>query len=392
MAFEDEARAIGLDFLDLIPGNLRETSQYIHNKYNMSVPSYSYAKLWGSLVGQLGIVDTVRKILQDFVENLSPDTEELMRKAVRQPLTEKEYEAIDRFWFLIDDKTLKISRLGLFVLNYGTEQFKELGRLSSVRVYHISRCIHSLLQARPRDEVVFPDGSIEKHSDCLLLGYLRNLEHLLGQYGLAVNEYDRLCGIIDTFTNRYNQNDSHLDEEDHRRLIRVIDRIETAVNLEIVQRDFAELRPASGILDYQKTPLEVLRGLLGEESHSLSQVVRRDLEEGIKCLRFGAPTASVILSLRAVEGRLRELYQTLTGRKTKKGWFALIKDIQQALSAKRASIDPAMGFLNYLRSVRNTADHPDAIFDQAAAEQTLMHTTSAIRELQKLSEAAPSGS
>ena len=174
-------------------------------------------------------------------------------------------------------------------------------------------------------------------------------------------------------------------------MIRVIDKIETAVSLVIVQRDFAELRPASGILDYQKTPPEILRGLLGEESFSLSQAVRRDLEEGIKCLRFGAPTASVILSLRAVEGRLRELHQTLIGQKTKKGWLDLIKAIQQALSPKGASIDPAMGFLDYLRSVRNTADHPDAIFDQAAAEQTLMHATSAIRELQKLSEAAPSG-
>ena len=196
MGFEDEARVIGLDFLDLIPGNLRETSQYFRDKYSINVPYSSYAKLWSSLVGQLGIVDAVRKILADFVENLSPDVEELMRKAVREPLTDKEYEFIDRFWFVIDDKTQKISRLGLFVLNYGTEQFKELGRLSSVRVYHISRCIHSLLQSRQGDDVVFSNGSIEKHGDCLLLGHLRNLERLLGQYGLAVNEYDRLHGII----------------------------------------------------------------------------------------------------------------------------------------------------------------------------------------------------
>jgi len=386
MAFEDEARTIGLDFLDLVPRNLRETSQYFRDKYGINVPYSSYAKLWSSLVGQLGIVDAVRKILQDFIQNLPPDVETLTRKAVRQPLTEQEYESIDRWWFLVDDDTRKISRLGLFVLNYGADQFKELGRLSAVRVYHISRCIHFLLQSRPQDEVIFSDGSIEKYGDCSLLGHLRNLERLLGQYGLAVAENERLHGTIDSFTDRYNQYSNILTEEDHKRLMRIIDRIETAVSLEIVSRDFAELRPASGILDYQKTPSEVLKGLLGEESYSLSQAVRRDVEEGIKCLRFGAPTASVILSLRAVEGRLRELHEALSGQKTKKGWLYLIKAVQEALSTKGASIDPAMGFLNYLRSIRNAADHADAIFDQAAAEQALMHTTSAIRELQKLSE------
>ena len=219
MAFEDEARTIGLDFLDLIPGTLRETGQYLRDKYGINVPHSSYQKLWSSLVGQLGIVDTVRKILTDFVENLSPDSEELMRKAVRQPLTDNEYESIGRFWFLIDEETRRISSLGLFVLNYGTEQFKELGRLSSVRVYHISRCIHSLLPCRPGDDVMFSDGSTEKHGDCSLLGHLKNLERLLGQYGLAVNEYDRLRGIIDVFTDSYNQYNRHLSEEDYRSLI-----------------------------------------------------------------------------------------------------------------------------------------------------------------------------
>ncbi|MBA7668188.1 hypothetical protein ES703_76297 [subsurface metagenome] len=113
-------------------------------------------------------------------------------------------------------------------------------------------------------------------------------------------------------------------------------------------------------------------------------MVRQDLEESLKCLRFGAPTAGVMVGLRAVEGRLRELYYHLTEQTTKKGWFELIKEIQRLLDEKGIAAEPVAGFLNYVRNVRNTADHPDKTFSQVEAEQVFVAATTAIRKLEKL--------
>ena len=387
MSFDDEARQIGVGFLDLIPGTLRERSRSLSNKYGIHVSYASYDKLWSSLVGQVGIVDAVRGLLRDCIESMSPETEQTIRKSARETMTTKELGALDadNAWWAVDDQTSRISPLGSFVLTYGADHFRDLGRLSSVKVYRIAASLYSLLQAREDDEVVFLDGSAQEHGDSKILGHLRALEQLLAQHGLAMLEHDRLRGLIDKFEETYaRQYAPRISSEDQRLLFRVLEKLESAISQEIVARDFSELRPVTGTFDYQKPDSHVLTGLVGESAASVPALVRQDLEESIKCLKFGAATASVMLSLRAVEGYLRELYSELHGSATKKAWAEVIKAVQSALASKNVAIDPALGFLEYLRSVRNTADHPDAVFDQVAAEQTLMHATSAIRELHKV--------
>lgn len=384
MAFEDEARRIEQNFLLLIPGNLRERSKYFLDKFGISVPYSSYESQWTSLVSQLGIVDAVRKILEQYTKVMPVEAHRALRKAVREPISQQETESLN-LWFLVDGKTGRATDLGLFVLKYGTAVSEELGRLSAVNIYHISACIYWLSQVRISDKVVFEDGSAEKHGDRSILGYLRHLERLLGESKLAPLESERLQGLIDDFEKRYCGGDTcALTYDDHPRLLRVLEKIEAVVSQEIVEKDFSELRPTSGVLDYQKLPSQVLDGLLGEVTYLIPVIVKQDLEEAIKCLKFGAPTASVMVGLRAVEGWLRELYSDLTGKTTRKGWAELLKEIQNLLSEKGVAIEPVIGFLNYVKDVRNTADHPDKTFSQVEAEQVFMAATTAIRELEKL--------
>lgn len=384
MAFEDEAREIGQDFLYLIPGNLHERSQYFLNKLGVSVPYSSYENQWTSLVSQLGIVDAVRKILELYMKILPAEAERALRKAIREPISEQEVESLN-LWFLVDKETGKASDLGLFILKYGTTLPQELGRLSAVNVYQISACINWLLQARVSDKVVFEDRSAEKYGDRSILGYLRHLERLLGEYRLAPGERERLRGLIDGFEKKYCEGETTaLTYDDHPRLLRILEKIEAVVSQDIVNKDFSELRPISGVLNYQKSPSQVLDGLLGNVAYSMPQIVREDLEEAFKCLRFGAPTASVMVGLRAVEGWLRELYYSLTQKRTRKSWVELLKEIQNLLTERGVPTEPVTGFLNYIREVRNTADHPDKTFSQVEAEQVFVAATTAIRELEKL--------
>lgn len=57
---------------------------------------------------------------------------------------------------------------------------------------------------------------------------------------------------------------------------------------------------------------------------------------------------------------------------------------RQVLADKGLTNAPVMGYLDYIRDVRNTADHPDTTFNQIEAEQALIQATNAIRELDKL--------
>ena len=384
MAFEDEARQIGSDFLSLIEGNLREKSQFLLKNIGVRVPYSSYENQWNSLISQLGVVDAVKKILLAYTESMSLEAERALRKAAREAVLGNDIESL-KLWDLIDEETGEATELGLFVLKYGSDLSQALGRLSAVIIYQIGACINWLLQAKVSDKVVFEDGSAEKHGDRSILGHLRHLERLIGETKLAPFEYERLRGVVDDFEKKYRTSEnSTLTYDDHPRLIRVLEKIEAVVSQEILNRDFSELRPTSGILDYQKPPAHVLDGLLGDVSYKISTMVREDLEESLKCLRFGAPTASVMVGLRAVEGWLRELYYHLTQQTTKKGWFELIKEIQRLLDEKGITTEPVAGFLNYVRDVRNTADHPDKTFSQVEAEQVFVAGTTDIRELEKL--------
>ena len=120
MAFEDEARQIGLDFLSLIEGNLREKSKFLSENMGVKVPYSSYDNQWNSLINQFGLVDTVKKILLAYMESLSLEAERALRRAAREAIPKKDIESLN-LWELIDEEIGEATKLGLFVLKYGPD-------------------------------------------------------------------------------------------------------------------------------------------------------------------------------------------------------------------------------------------------------------------------------
>jgi hypothetical protein len=104
----------------------------------------------------------------------------------------------------------------------------------------------------------------------------------------------------------------------------------------------------------------------------------------LKLFSYGAPTASVMIGLRAVEGMVRELHQTITGKKSTKAWANLIDEVEKDLKNKGKQPPLLLGYLKYIKDVRNKADHPDKVFTQREAEQIFMHVVYTIQEIQKL--------
>lgn len=118
MAFEDEAKVIDIDFLDLIDGNLREKSKKIRKSFKIDVPYSSYRKQWDSLVSQLGLVEAVEKIINERMKILTVNDYDLLSKSAVTDVSITQNQ-IDDLWCLIDDQTHRASKLGLFILKYG---------------------------------------------------------------------------------------------------------------------------------------------------------------------------------------------------------------------------------------------------------------------------------
>lgn len=257
--------------------------------------------------------------------------------------------------------------------------------LTGVTVFYLGGHIVYLSRSGTGDRVVYDDGSIEKDNSGFILFVLKRLDVILHRYGLAEIEQSQLTTLIRDFEAKYAKPEPPpLDEVDHRQLRTLIERIEAVVTEALSRRSFAELTPLEGILDYKKLLSEGVGGLLGEGFKETPLLVLGDIEEAIKCLSYGAPTASVMMGLRAVEGMVRELHYVITGKKSKKGWAQLIDEVEEDLKSKGEQPPLLLGYLDYMRDVRNKADHPDKVFTVREAEQIFMNAIYTVQEILKL--------
>jgi hypothetical protein len=112
----------------------------------------------------------------------------------------------------------------------------------------------------------------------------------------------------------------------------------------------------------------------------LSPTTKSDLEDAMKCLKCGIATPGAMISLRAAEDVVRKFYEVKFGEKSGK---AGLKDVLDKLT-ERTDVDKTlMGYLQYIRSKRNEAEHPEKIFSQEEAEETFITVTNAIKEVHR---------
>lgn len=258
--------------------------------------------------------------------------------------------------------------------------------LAAKTVYILAQLTESLRRVKNYDFVVYEDGSQEKYGERFILASMRELFSELQAHGLCKRDADVLSALTRDFQSKYSWEKQNIDDADAKRLVLIVERIEAALREEITnKRNFTEIRPIEGALDYNRLLSEGLASFLGGAVWQLPKRVKQDLDEAIMCLSYGAPTASVMIGLRAVEGMLRQVHTRLTGSESKKmTWKQLLEGIQLDLKNKGIEGSPLFGYLDYVRGVRNEADHPDRTFTQLDAEQLFMHAIHIIKEVEKL--------
>ncbi len=268
------------------------------------------------------------------------------------------------------------------------QEAESVKRLTPLAIYDIARHLAYLhLASENRWNVVFKDRSIEKRGKGLILRIMIALRDLLKTYGLCQREVKHLENLIDEFEEFYTNENNPIQITNYhaQELLKLVERIRGVFLKELEGRQFLEISP-SGLLNYSLLLQKGLSTLFTSEGieEKLSDIIRNDLNEAVRALAYDIPTASAMISLRAVEGAIRELYKALKGQECRLAWKDALSEVENELKNRCLESKSLEGYLDHFRNVRNEAEHPDRVFTRKEAEHILVHSAYAIEEIYKI--------
>ena len=134
-----------------------------------------------------------------------------------------------------------------------------------------------------------------------------------------------------------------------------------------IQNELKERKMIEVFTDGILNPKQLLiggKGFFREEVwNELSDISKNDLNDACNCLLTQSWTPAVMISLRAAEDSIRGYYKSKTGEDLN-NWKKIIDELRKVPKINETVI----GYFDYIRELRNTAAHPDNIFDQMEAE------------------------
>lgn len=242
--------------------------------------------------------------------------------------------------------------------------------LTSEQIYKIGCSVRALMQVTVEDTAQGVCGPLERLYYDLTSANLARIEHepLYKLYSEMKKRYDSLSSM----------------DVDNVRM--AANRVDAVLRGELnTTRAFAEMTPTQGTLDYARLCSQGVNVLFGDYGifYKLPEMTRKDLEEAARCLSYQCPTASVMIGLRAVEGMLRRMYRVLAGEERVDPWKTLGDELVELAEKRNLSVGKLFSYLDWIRTIRNQAGHPDRRFTVLEAEQLLMDAARSIELMQK---------
>ena len=110
----------------------------------------------------------------------------------------------------------------------------------------------------------------------------------------------------------------------------------------------------------------------------MKDLEKEDLDDGCRCLSLQAWTPASMINMRVIESVLKSYYKKITGNDpNRKQWNNILIQLKATPSTDTLLI----GYLDYLRDIRNKLQHPDARVEQSEAEAVFHHTLNIINIL-----------
>ena len=209
-----------------------------------------------------------------------------------------------------------------------------------------------------------PSLNVSVKGESLILDNLGLILDYLKECNLSPVTQREIESIIKKFEESYKENEL-LNDKDEEMITEKVKLWDDRIRNELFERVMIEVF-TEGTLNSKKL-LSGGKSFFPEDVwDTLSDISRSDLNDACNCLLTKSWTPAVMISLRASEDSIRKFYESKTENDPqRKGW----KNILDELSNIQDINKTLLGYLNYIREIRNTAEHPDEVFDQMEAER-----------------------
>lgn len=111
----------------------------------------------------------------------------------------------------------------------------------------------------------------------------------------------------------------------------------------------------------------------------LDDETKSDLMDGVKAIMNKLPTPAVMILYRVSERIIRKYYENMTGEFPRK---MHLHDIIETLEKSQQSDKSLLGYLDFFRSKRNEAQHPQERYTQRESERILLRIIDLLHEIQ----------
>lgn len=187
---------------------------------------------------------------------------------------------------------------------------------------------------------------------------------MLGLLDVSDKTQKEINSIVKYYEEKYGEN-VELDDADIKTLIDKTKIWDDRLRNELSTRKTIEIFK-NGALNSEKLVKGAKEFFPEEIWSNLSSICKSDLNDACNCLLTKSWTPTVMISLRAAEDSIRRFYKFKVGKSTHKmGWKSIIDELGKMHNINKSII----GYIDYIREIRNQAEHPDQIFDQMEAER-----------------------
>lgn len=252
----------------------------------------------------------------------------------------------------------------------------ESEELDLIDGYNFGELIHYIQTSLNQGWRIGEETSNELGQGHLLLS-LENLKRGVQRYGINGGLDENISKQIEYLKSNYDPDDVpskndriHLEEK----LISWEERIRSHL-----ERETRISISNPGLFDVERA-MEHPEELFEPEVWAwLSDRTKDDIRQASRSLAVDAPTASVMVSLRAVENVLRTWYTQETGEELERGsWGSVLESILDKYGAKGPAV---LTDLSYLKTRRNEVNHPERSPDWTEAEATLYRVRETINPI-----------
>ena len=109
----------------------------------------------------------------------------------------------------------------------------------------------------------------------------------------------------------------------------------------------------------------------------ITKIQKDDLEDAIHCILVQSWTPAVMITMRVIESAFKSYYNKIMGREPTNTWYNSLHELENEPSADKNLI----GYFNYLRDIRNRAQHPVERYTQFQAEEFFSHGIHILRTI-----------